>query len=158
MGGEQGGGGEGAFSSSMQSIWLRPSSKGSTTARKIDLAAPTHYGPHCTVGSVIKGVEKRNSWEHTFARCSKGTRCFGTRDNSLVCTGARNIFHSHPGTDRFITKSFNFLNSWFRELIHSVHGTDPFATQNAHFLSLYFRNRLAGSTEPIDLLHRTLNS
>ena len=51
-----------------------------------------------------------------------------------------------------------FLQIVFREPIYSVHGTDPFVTQNAHFLNLYFRNRLTGSTEPIDLLHRTLNS
>ena len=34
----------------------------------IDLGRPTHYGPHWTVGSVIEGPPKRNSWERIFAR------------------------------------------------------------------------------------------
>ena len=70
-----------------------------------------------------------------------------------------------PRTDLFGSRNRSvcytertFLEFVFREPIYSVHGTDPFATQNANFLNLYFRNRLAGSTEPIDLLHRTLNS
>ena len=77
---------------------------------------------------------------------------------SLCPSGAQTLLDSHPGTDRFTTQSLNFLSFWFQEPIYSVHGTDPFATQNANFLNWYFRNRVIGSTEPIDLLHRTLNS
>ena len=34
----------------------------------IVLGRSTHYGPHCTVGSITEDPPKRNSWERTFAR------------------------------------------------------------------------------------------
>ena len=82
-------------------------------------------------------------------------RAFSPQPARETSESARNLFHSHPGTDRFIKQSLNFLSFWFREQIYSVHGTDPFATQNANFLNLYSENRLILFTEPIRLLHRT---
>ena len=103
-----------------------------------------------TVPNALCGLESFNRFlRNTSFRYTKPRLCVHWRSKSLSL---------QPGTDRFTTRSFDFLSFWIRETNCSVHGTDPFATQNANFLNLHFRNRLTGSTEPIDLPHRTLNS
>ena len=106
--------------------------------------------PRVTVPNALCGLESFNRFlRNTSFRYTKPRLCVHWRSKSLSL---------QPGTDRFTTQSFDFLSFWIRETNCSVHGTDPFATQNANFLNLYFRNRLTGSTEPIDLLHKASTS
>ena len=42
---------------------IQPDAVATTKTVNIDLGRPTHYGPHCTVGSVMQGPPKRSSWK-----------------------------------------------------------------------------------------------
>ena len=100
-------------------------------------------------------------WAHGWRYCANTNiikRAFSPQPARETSESTRNLFHSHHGTDRFMTQSLNFSSFWFREQIYSVHGTDPFAIQNALFLNLCSENRFILFTEPIRLLHRTQNS
>ena len=105
---------------------------------------PSRYCAKCFMRTGILRFLRNTSFRYT-----KPWLCVHWRSKSLSL---------QPGTDPFTTQSFDFLSFWIRETNCSVHGTDPFATQNANFLNLYFRNRLTGSTEPIDLLHKASTS
>ena len=124
----------------------------------------------CALALEISFITTRNrSFYYTKLRLLKfldpRNKLFGSRNRSVCYTERKfleSVFQEPPdwfhGTDWFATRSLYFFSFCFRKPIYSVHGTDPFATQNAKFLNLYFRNHLTGSTEPIDLPHRTLNS